>query len=153
MSPLCVRLLPSMRAPMRARVPALAAASRTITSSAVRRSDSHPPIIQGPGAAPGQVATDMDQSTGIERFEYLGDLNGIDVFDQEPLDASRYGTMKNPIVVPSMYPERIIGSTGFPADSFEPIWLTLRRNHTARCPRSGNVYVMNYMGDDDAGGH
>ena len=33
----------------------------------------------------------MDQSTGLERFEILGKMQGIDVFDMKPLDASRKG--------------------------------------------------------------
>lgn len=45
-----------------------------------------------PGAEPGTVATDLDQSTGLERFEILGKMQGIDVFDMKPLDASRKGT-------------------------------------------------------------
>ena len=44
-----------------------------------------------PGAAPGEVATDLDQSTGLERFEILGKMQGVDVFDMKPLDASRKG--------------------------------------------------------------
>jgi cytochrome c oxidase subunit 5b len=44
-----------------------------------------------PGAAPGTVPTDLEQSTGLERFEILGKMNGVDVFDMKPLDASRRG--------------------------------------------------------------
>ena len=44
-----------------------------------------------PGAEPGTVPTDLDQSTGLERFEILGKMQGIDVFDMKPLDASRKG--------------------------------------------------------------
>ena len=45
-----------------------------------------------PGAAPGTMPTDLEQSTGLERFEILGKMQGIDVFDMKPLDASRKGT-------------------------------------------------------------
>ena len=44
-----------------------------------------------PGAEPGTVPTDLDQSTGLERLEILGKMQGIDVFDMRPLDASRKG--------------------------------------------------------------
>ncbi len=44
-----------------------------------------------PGAEPGTVPTDLDQSTGLERFEIMGKMQGIDVFDMKPLDASRKG--------------------------------------------------------------
>ncbi len=44
-----------------------------------------------PGAEPGTVPTDLEQSTGLERLEILGKMQGIDVFDMKPLDASRRG--------------------------------------------------------------
>ncbi len=46
----------------------------------------------GPGAAVGTVPTDLEQATGLERLEILGKMQGIDVFDMKPLDASRLGT-------------------------------------------------------------
>ena len=50
----------------------------------------------GPGAAVGTVPTDLEQATGLERFEILGKMQGIDVFDMKPLDASRKGTIRSP---------------------------------------------------------
>jgi cytochrome c oxidase subunit 5b len=47
-----------------------------------------------PGAAPGTVPTDLEQATGLERLEILGKMQGIDIFDMKPLDASRKGTLK-----------------------------------------------------------
>lgn len=44
-----------------------------------------------PGAAVGTVPTDLEQATGLERFEILGKMQGIDVFDMKPLDSSRLG--------------------------------------------------------------
>ena len=45
-----------------------------------------------PGALPGTVATDLEQATGLDRLEILGKMQGIDIFDMKPLDASRKGT-------------------------------------------------------------
>ena len=45
----------------------------------------------GPGADPGTVPTDLEQATGLERLEVLGKMQGIDIFDMRPLDASRLG--------------------------------------------------------------
>jgi hypothetical protein len=47
--------------------------------------------LLGTGAAPGTVPTDLEQATGIERYEILGKMQGIDIFDMKPLDASRMG--------------------------------------------------------------
>ena len=87
---------PLLRASMAPRV-----AARAFVATPLRF-ESHPPILQGEGAKEGEVATEENQSTGIERFEYMGHLQGVDVFDMEPLDASRVGTMKDPIMVRSM---------------------------------------------------
>lgn len=47
--------------------------------------------LLGPGAKPGTVPTDIEQSTGMERLEILGKMEGVDIFDMRPLDASRKG--------------------------------------------------------------
>lgn len=47
-----------------------------------------------PGAEPGTMPTDENQSTGLERLEILGKMQGIDIFDMRPLDSSRKGTQK-----------------------------------------------------------
>lgn len=44
-----------------------------------------------PGAKPGTVPTDYLQATGLERLELVGKMQGIDIFDMRPLDASRKG--------------------------------------------------------------
>jgi len=45
-----------------------------------------------PGAPPGTVPTDLNQATGLERLEILGKMEGVDIFDMTPLDASRKGS-------------------------------------------------------------
>lgn len=45
----------------------------------------------GPGAKEGTIPTDLEQSTGLERLEVLGKMEGVDIFDMRPLDASRQG--------------------------------------------------------------
>ena len=54
-----------------------------------------------PGAEPGTVPTDLNQSTGLERLEILGKMQGIDIFDMKPLDASRKGTEALPTMMNS----------------------------------------------------
>lgn len=44
-----------------------------------------------------------------------------------PLDASRKGTLKEPILVRSAGEEQYAGCTGYPVDSHGVIWLTVRR--------------------------
>ena len=68
------------------------------------RSSSGAPVPQlfGSGAKPGEVPTDESQSTGLERFQLLGEMEGVSAFDMEPLDSSRVGTLQNPIKVVSL---------------------------------------------------
>ena len=37
------------------------------------------------------MPSDLDQATGLERLEILGKMQGVDIFDMKPLDASRKG--------------------------------------------------------------
>ena len=49
-----------------------------------------------PGAPPGTIPTDLEQATGLERLEILGKMQGVDIFDMRPLDASRVGMLRSP---------------------------------------------------------
>ncbi|KAK4246052.1 cytochrome c oxidase subunit VB-domain-containing protein [Corynascus novoguineensis] len=108
----------------------------------------------GPGAAPGTVPTDIEQATGLERLEILGKMEGVDVFDMRPLDASRRGTLEDPIMVRSAGEEQYAGCTGFPADSHNVLWLTMTRERpVTRCTECGNVYKMEYVGPEHVDHH
>ncbi|CAH0036707.1 unnamed protein product [Clonostachys solani] len=103
--------------------------------------------LYGPGAQPGTVPTDLEQATGLERLEILGKMEGVDVFDMKPLDASRLGTLQDPIVVRSAGEEQFAGCTGFPVDSHTTLWLRLTKDRPLeRCPECGSVYKMDYVG-------
>ncbi|KAF2010536.1 cytochrome c oxidase-like protein polypeptide IV [Aaosphaeria arxii CBS 175.79] len=150
-----------------------AIARRTFTSSFVRRDASQKPTeaghsgtapsvvegyktldqikseadLFGPGAKVGTVPTDIEQSTGLERLEILGKMQGVDVFDMRPLDASRVGTLEDPIVVNSAGEEQYVGCTGCPADSHNVLWITLTREEpVSRCMECGSAYKMHYVG-------
>ncbi|EIM90912.1 COX5B-domain-containing protein [Stereum hirsutum FP-91666 SS1] len=124
---------------------------RTIATSAVRRSEDHlafAPTLFGPGAKKGEVATAENQSTGLDRVESLGLLQGVEVWDQNPLDSSRIGTKKDPIKVISYFPERTIGCTGSPADSHDIQWMVLNKDKIRRCHECGSVYELDYKPDE-----
>ncbi|KAL2157056.1 hypothetical protein VTH06DRAFT_7514 [Thermothelomyces fergusii] len=110
--------------------------------------------LVGPGAAPGTVPTDLEQATGLERLEILGKMEGVDVFDMRPLDASRRGTLEDPILVRSAGEEQYAGCTGYPADSHNVLWLTMTRERpVTRCIECGNVYKMEYVGPEHVDHH
>lgn len=60
-----------------------------------------PPQLYGEGGKTGSVPTDLEQATGLERLQLMGELEGVKVFDDAPLDSSRIGTKKDPVLVPS----------------------------------------------------
>ncbi|KAJ5131011.1 uncharacterized protein N7515_007050 [Penicillium bovifimosum] len=103
-----------------------------------------------PGAKPGTIPTDVDQATGLERLELIGKMQGIDIFDMRPLDASRKGTLEDPIIVNSAGDEQYAGCTGYPVDSHQVNWLTVSRERPIeRCMECGNVVKMNYIGPEE----
>ncbi len=100
----------------------------------------------GLGAKEGTIPTDLEQATGLERVELLAKLEGIDFFDQKPLDASRRGTVAEPIEVESYDDYRYIGCTGYPADSHEVQWMRLTNEKLSRCWECGSVYKLKESG-------
>jgi len=83
------------------------------------------PFFLPPGGKPGSVPTDLEQSTGNERYELLGKLAGLDLFGMEPLPSDRMGTVEDPVVVYSSEPIHYIGCTGIPADSHDTLFMRL----------------------------
>ncbi|KAF8806970.1 cytochrome c oxidase polypeptide IV [Phlegmacium glaucopus] len=112
-----------------------------------------PPQLYGSGAKSGSVPTDLEQATGLERLQLLGELEGINIFDDGPLDSSRIGTKADPVLVPSYDVERIIGCTGVPADSHDILWFNLHKGKQGRCTECGSVYALNFMGEEHAEHH
>ncbi|KAJ7903498.1 cytochrome c oxidase subunit VB-domain-containing protein [Mycena olivaceomarginata] len=125
-----------------------ASSSLRAFSTTLRASSDHgakPPSIFGPGGKTGEVPTDFEQATGLERFEMLGDMMGIDVFDETPLDSSRVGTKKDPIMVLSYDNHRIVGCTGSPADSHDIVWIDVPHDRQRFCTECGSVYALDYQ--------
>src|SRR4051812_15579934 len=73
---------------------------RSIASSSRVRSEA-PPTLYGEGAKSGEVPTDVQQATGMERLQLLGHLDGVDVFNTGPLVMSKAGTLEDPTIVHS----------------------------------------------------
>ena len=75
---------------LRPRAAVAAPSMRAFSASVRRMADDHhgPPIIQGEGSKSGEVPTNISQATGVERFELLGRMQGIDVWDMKVRTAS-----------------------------------------------------------------
>lgn len=91
-------------APLRAALCAARPAARSLSVTARALSDDHgpkEPIIVGKGAPAGAIPTNQEQATGLERLQVLGEMEGYDFFDMDPLYINRLGTKKDPIMVKS----------------------------------------------------
>jgi len=142
---------PALKATRPAAIPAFRVAA--LSTSAIRRSGEPAPSLFGPGGKAGEVPSDLDQATGLERLQVLGEAEGFEVFDEAPLDSDRIGTQSDPIKVFSLDTERIVGCTGAPADSHDILWLNLRKEKQSRCPECGSVYELDFQGSEDAHHH
>ncbi|KAF8638278.1 hypothetical protein AX17_002299 [Amanita inopinata Kibby_2008] len=138
---------PALKSP---RINAIRALSST---SRVASDGPPPPQLIGPGGKPGEVPSDYEQMTGLARLQLLGELEGVNIFDDSPLDSSRIGTKTNPVLVQSYDVERIVGCTGFPADSHDITWFTLKKDKQARCTECGSVYALDFHGEEHADAH
>ncbi|TFL04046.1 cytochrome c oxidase [Pterulicium gracile] len=130
-------------------------ASRTFATTQLRASGHGPapPSLYGPGGKAGEVATDYEQATGLERLQLLGDLQGVPIFDTAPLDSSRVGTKANPILVPCLATQRSVGCSGSPAESHDLRWFRLTNKRQERCTECGSVYALDYQGEESHGHH
>ncbi|KAI9928870.1 hypothetical protein ASPWEDRAFT_127915 [Aspergillus wentii DTO 134E9] len=149
------------------RTPSRAIAARPFSSSVIRSNSSKWEVkkegkilpyeeikteddLIPPGAKAGTIPSDIDHATGLERLELIGKMQGIDIFDMRPLDASRKGTLDNPIIVNGAGDEQYAGCTGYPADSHQVNWLTVSRERPLeRCGECGNVVKLNYVGPEE----
>jgi cytochrome c oxidase subunit 5b len=75
-------------------------ATRSIASSSKLRSGA-PPTLYGEGSKAGDIPTDFQQATGLERLQLLGQMDGVDVFNMGPLVMTKAGTTAEPTIVPS----------------------------------------------------
>ncbi|KAG0208254.1 Cytochrome c oxidase subunit 4 [Mortierella sp. GBA30] len=143
--------LRSIRAPL-ARASIRATPVARFSALSVRFGGHHEvKVQQGPGAVPGAVATDLDQSTGLERAEILGKMQGKDIFDLAPLEVLVRGTKANPTIIRSRDPIRYVGCTGVPGETHETHWLVIDQAHEFdRCDQCGNVYKWSaYEADEN----
>ncbi|KAI9325068.1 cytochrome c oxidase subunit VB-domain-containing protein [Zopfochytrium polystomum] len=91
----------------------------------------------------GEVAKNWELATGNERYELIKNLEGVKNPYENfvPIYLTQKPTTKNPYILRGDDPEQYVGCTGFPAESHEQIWLTVRPHKGFdRCPHCGNVF-------------
>lgn len=126
--------------------------SQWIKTQAVAKEEHHPPgfdpsiIITAPGPKPGKEMTIFDIAGGLQRLEILATIARRQLFLKDPLRVDHYGTLENPIIVPSTEDSRIVGCTGFPKYSHFPLWFNLIG--TNRCHECGQAFRLHNLDKD-----
>jgi cytochrome c oxidase subunit 5b len=72
----------------------------------------------------------LDQSTGLERAEILGKMQGKDIFDLAPLEVHVRGTKANPTIIRSRDPIRYVGCAGMLLLRLRFWWIVNRPQRT-----------------------
>ncbi|KAF5210875.1 putative cytochrome c oxidase subunit [Clavispora lusitaniae] len=127
----------------------LAQSTKVESKSAFKLSEVTGPdsSLIGPGAKPGTIPTDLDQATGLERFELLGKMEGVDVFDMENPIFEGKGTMKDPYQVPTYIGYRYVGCRGRGGEDHKAYWMKVEEEKPSRCWHCGSVYAAKYLGE------
>lgn len=107
----------------------------------------------GPGAKVGTIPTDLDQATGLERFEILGKREGVDVFDLENPVTEGSGTPQDPYLVPTYVGYRYVGCTGKNGEEHKPYWMKVEDGKLARCWQCGTSLTAKYLGEPAMNAH
>ncbi|KAJ3123652.1 Cytochrome c oxidase subunit 5B [Nowakowskiella sp. JEL0407] len=131
------------RAPFSARAFSVFASLKSATPA---QGHSKEPVIPG-FREEGQIAGNFELATGVERYEYLKKLKGEDPWeDFHPVILSKPATVADPVIITGSDAERYIGCTGFPVDTHETVWLTIRDHGPGkvdRCPHCGSAFKYN----------
>lgn len=91
-------------------------------------------------AAPGDLATDEEQATGLERKVMEAMNKGLDPYSM--FRPKRYaGTKEDPNLVPSITDKRIVGCV-CEEDNSCVIWFWLHKGEAQRCPSCGSHYKL-----------
>jgi len=100
----------------------------------------------GSGSPPGTIPTPFERAPGLERLEYLAEVEGVPLFlSSETLKIEAKGTLDKPIMVETIQGERIVGCTGFPKYSHHVSWMNLKGyDHVGRCADCGQAFKLKF---------
>lgn len=100
--------------------------------------------ITGAGRHPSaplfSIATPFEHLAGLQRVEYLAKLADRNIYLNQPLKVDHYGTLQDPIMVPSLYEDRVVGCSGFPKESHEFMWFICKG--VTRCIECGQAFKI-----------
>jgi cytochrome c oxidase subunit 5b len=105
----------------------------------------------GATADDNELATDYERATGLERQELDGKAKGIDIFKEDWLDLP-FGTEANPVKVPSIFSERVVGVPD-PYDDSIIWWGCIKEGEGPRQIVEGGEFFVLERNLDESAGH
>eukprot|EP00013_Stygamoeba_regulata_P022671 CAMPEP_0177659520 /NCGR_PEP_ID=MMETSP0447-20121125/17490_1 /TAXON_ID=0 /ORGANISM="Stygamoeba regulata, Strain BSH-02190019" /LENGTH=132 /DNA_ID=CAMNT_0019164403 /DNA_START=38 /DNA_END=436 /DNA_ORIENTATION=- len=92
-----------------------------------------------------QAAVDLDaeikHAVGDEKIELEAEKAGKDQFGPSVLRGP-FGTKQAPVVVPTVYEERIVGCVGGPGNEHDLVWHVVKEHQETVCLRCGQFFKL-----------
>merc|ERR1719282_341041 len=83
----------------------------------------------------------LDHATGEEKEELLTELEGKELYEQYL--SGPFGTIENPVIVPSVMHTRIVGCLGGDGDSaHDLLWHEVKKDRPTICIECGQVFKL-----------
>merc|ERR1719282_2210736 len=83
----------------------------------------------------------LDHATGEEKAELLAELEGKELYEQYL--SGPFGTIENPVIVPSVFHTRIVGCVGGDGESsHDLLWHEVKKDKPTICVECGQVFKL-----------
>lgn len=110
--------------------------TRTIATKAGDASASIPPAKATPAD---EIPSIFEQGTGLERVE----IENPDIFKHNEVLRGPFGTLENPVKIPSHYDSRIVGCTGRPTpEDHDIVWLVAKKGEKSCCTSCNQYFEL-----------
>merc|ERR1711907_125112 len=91
---------------------------------------------------------DLELATGEEKMELLAELEGKELYEQYL--TGPFGTVQNPVIVPSVNTVRIVGCVGGDGEkAHDLIWPEVHKGRDTICVECGQVFSLKTSAHDE----
>jgi cytochrome c oxidase subunit 5b len=89
-----------------------------------------------------ELKSEIEHATGLEKAELEAQLKGEELFGPTVLTGS-FGTAESPVIVPSVFADRIVGCSGSEEHSHDLKWHTVHESKDLVCLECGQFFRLN----------
>jgi len=113
----------------------------------------HPVEVKSPGGRDGTIPTDEEQAVGKEYEEVMLAKKGLRLFNEGPI-VGPFGTLRNPVKIPSTFQSRVIGCVGHAGHEGHSInFMSLKAGPKHACAMCGQIFILDTDNHGDSGHH